>query len=345
VDSTHAALTSTQAEVTSVRAQLDALQREHEEATKQLAVRTTEVTHFKSQVEVYQESTKAHEAERNSLSERWLQTAGENTELRRQVDEYRQTAQEKTDEVRLKEEEVRRLDDQLAAAREDASKLQTTRLEASFASESHAKELTLIKSQAEHERIAEAREMAAKYSRMESERALATHQLEDASRKLAHSTEEAETLRREMEAIKRQAEGDVASLHAECDRRVRSAEAEAVANREGLRVARAEVDKLQAALAVKPPYDKAKVERLRDKYELKLAKLHRQIVEREQHEMRLRGLLESELRGLSHWNADMDRKEAAAPRADAGQWNSFFSHKFGEVTDHLDRRIDQILRK
>ena len=110
-------------------------------------------------------------------------------------------------------------------------------------------------------------------------------------------------------------------------------------------MARAEVDKLQAALAVKPPYDKAKVERLRDKYELKLAKLHRQIVEREQHEMRLRGLLESELRGLSHWNADMDRKEAAAPRADPGQWNSFFSHKFGEVTDHLDRRIDQILRK
>ena len=32
-------------------------------------------------------------------------------------------------------------------------------------------------------------------------------------------------------------------------------------------------------------------------------------------------------------------------KADPGQWNDFFSHKFGEVTDHLDRRIDQILRK
>ena len=70
-----------------MRGQLEGLQREHDDAEKQLAVRNTEVTHFKSQMEVYQESSRAHDQERANLQERWLQSAGETSELRRQVTE------------------------------------------------------------------------------------------------------------------------------------------------------------------------------------------------------------------------------------------------------------------
>lgn len=326
-----------QAEVTSLRGQLDHAQREYDDVQKQLAVRTTELTHFRSQCEVLQEAARGHSEERTAVQERWLAATAEANELRHQVEEARAELRSKADASRGKDEEQRRLDETVRQLKDEAAQDRGQKLEQQLQHEQRVHELA-----AECRQYQETvREMNTQVDRLQKE-------LQQVQVELAAANEG-----------RRQSERHVVAMEAEVggmNNALRVAEQAAADSREREREARQAAERAkedahaQALRAARPEvkvvYDRGKLERLRDKYEMKIAKLHRQLVEREQHETRLRGVLEGELRGVANWHNDLERREVASRlfrgNEDNQMWRDFFASQLGEIKSEFqshERRL------
>lgn len=131
-------------------------------------------------------------------------------------------------------------------------------------------------------------------------------------------------LQEELRKYQKQDRGVSAQLRwqqADLQRRLEAVTSEFRAEQRCGREAKAAVQELQEALRSSDgeldAYEEV-VEKLRQSYERKLAKLHRQLVERETYESRLKSLIDKEVDVLHHYNQDL----ADFPRAHHMGWNA-----------------------